>query len=1185
MATTNGTTNGSYVAISSTDDWKKFDNVCSSKGAWTGKSSGVTFFLTGDLDFTGVTGVTPVGVKYPYWNEKTEDVTTDFGFGIQAFQGTFDGNGYTIKNLDLSEKASDVGANSGVRGSNIGMGLFAIASNATFKNLIIEETCSFVQLDGDPLGGYCGAGALLGINSGNVVIDNVWNKGTVIGGVHAGGILGKMESTATVTNCTNDGDIKGANSKGGIVGWVSTLTVSNCINNGTIYGGGAGGIMGRTRGNAVATDCVNNGVILGVGNQVSGICAAVELGYSVTLTNCVNNAFFNLDYFKTADTTKCVKGIVNYNGSATMAEKVTVTNCTSVFDGLAAEDYATVIPASGFDLTRIGAFATWGANVVDLEGFDINATVGVEEENENGEMVTVNKNVYEITKYFKITSAAGLKNFSDLVNAGNTFGGKSVFLGMDIDMKGVTMMPIGNYTDANAACVSNVANGGKLEKATGFTGTFDGQGHTIDGLQMCYDSTETSSVALVGNNGGTIKNLILGPNCSFRMTGKADGYADVGAFQGRGGTITNCVSYATVYGCGNNAGGFSGRGGNLTYSTNYGILNGGASAGGFCGFSGNVNYCINYGIVHSINTAGGMVGVLTNGTYTYRGNINYGTISARGVAAGLYGTRTVTLNLENCANYGTVGTTMGNIGIGDMAAAQSGHTLTLNETNCVSSGYIGYSDELIADVDLFYVPDITDIYEIVIDGTYEVETFGTNGASNDPKTYTSIPKGVFQKIDESVADPKVLKISNAEGMRLFSVLINNYEDAEKGLGMTFYLANDIDMTGYTYTWTDITLAAENTFVPIGWARDAGEGALPDAVAFKGNFNGLGHSINNLLLKNSGANDNAGHRGVFGKVYEGVVANLIIDDSCKMDAGTGIATVIAGVASSSNIATFSNVWNQMNINNGATDQVTRMGAGIVAHATSTFVANATNSGWINAMKRVGGIIAYGNGRVTVANCRNIGDIVSCRASSNQTAGGIQGFVSGVSFFKNLENYGSVTVNLRNAGGILGDISGTAALYDNCANYGKLTTAEGFTGNAIAGTGTINAGDLSNASGMHKDYEEDMLKVWYQTNAEGSVRLVTTIDGLLYDKLVLTITNAEGKVAIVELNNVYENILAGAINSAVVDASEYGASTSRYFGTITLTNTAGQTFTVQATAYLNGAVVHTGAARTIAVPETY
>lgn len=88
---------------------------------------------------------------------------------------------------------------------------------------------------------------------------------------------------------------------------------------------------------------------------------------------------------------------------------------------------------------------------------------------------------------FVISTAEELAGFANLVNAGNTFKGKTVKLGDSIDLMGAPWEPIG---------YSGVA----------FQGTFDGQGNTI--YNLFVDKADANYVGLFGNtNTGAIKNL------------------------------------------------------------------------------------------------------------------------------------------------------------------------------------------------------------------------------------------------------------------------------------------------------------------------------------------------------------------------------------------------------------------------------------------------------------------------------------------------------------------------------------------------------------------------------------------------------------------------------------------------------------------------------------------------------
>ena len=106
---------------------------------------------------------------------------------------------------------------------------------------------------------------------------------------------------------------------------------------------------------------------------------------------------------------------------------------------------------------------------------------------------------------FVIQNAEQLKAFRDNVNAGNTFAGKTIALTDDVDLKNEEWMPIGT------------------EDAP-FKGTFDGQGHTITGLNI----SSGSDAGLIGVlDVGTVKNVKFA-SVNISTTG-----TDVGAAVGR----------------------------------------------------------------------------------------------------------------------------------------------------------------------------------------------------------------------------------------------------------------------------------------------------------------------------------------------------------------------------------------------------------------------------------------------------------------------------------------------------------------------------------------------------------------------------------------------------------------------------------------------------------------------------
>ena len=141
---------------------------------------------------------------------------------------------------------------------------------------------------------------------------------------------------------------------------------------------------------------------------------------------------------------------------------------------------------------------------------------------------------------YMVYNADGLKAFADAVNGGKT--GLNCTLTDDIDLENASWIPIGDIYD-------------------GYTGAFDGGGHTISGLQL--SSIGSNNVGLFGYvDGGTVKNLNLEIANIFGKfsVGGIAGYNNEGTIQGcmvsgsvsgsdwvggvvgndYGGTITDC---------------------------------------------------------------------------------------------------------------------------------------------------------------------------------------------------------------------------------------------------------------------------------------------------------------------------------------------------------------------------------------------------------------------------------------------------------------------------------------------------------------------------------------------------------------------------------------------------------------------------------------------------------------------
>jgi len=167
---------------------------------------------------------------------------------IATFNGTFDGNGYTVSNLTLTS------------GSNYA-GFVSTTSVATFK-----DVC-FV---GGTVTGYGRTGTIVGyVNNGTVTFENVYVENTVkvTSAAYAGGLLGYVDAkgNAVLKNCVSKSSMSNQVGMGGFVGYTElggSVTATDCAFLGTCSGSGwSGGIVGYNRGDATMTRCVSLGTV------------------------------------------------------------------------------------------------------------------------------------------------------------------------------------------------------------------------------------------------------------------------------------------------------------------------------------------------------------------------------------------------------------------------------------------------------------------------------------------------------------------------------------------------------------------------------------------------------------------------------------------------------------------------------------------------------------------------------------------------------------------------------------------------------------------------------------------------------------------------------------------------------------------------------------------------------------
>ncbi len=254
---------GDTVVIGSAEDLLLLAGHCA-LDSW---SEGKTVVLAGDVSLSGV-AFRP----------------------IPSFSGTFDGRGYTISGLELSEKDAPAG-------------LFALLrEGAAVKNLNVSGVVT-------PSGAAVRVGGIAGENRGT--ISDCSFAGTVSGKDCSGGIAGR--NTGTVERCSFSGGVSGKSMTGGLAG-ENLGTVTGCVNRGyvNISGGDprldlsefelsdslltlrsldaaniatdTGGVAGYSGG--TVSDCVNEGMVgyPHVGYNVGGVAGRSD----GILTGCTN---------------------------------------------------------------------------------------------------------------------------------------------------------------------------------------------------------------------------------------------------------------------------------------------------------------------------------------------------------------------------------------------------------------------------------------------------------------------------------------------------------------------------------------------------------------------------------------------------------------------------------------------------------------------------------------------------------------------------------------------------------------------------------------------------------------------------------------------------------------------------------------------------------------------------------
>lgn len=387
------------------------------------------------------------------------------------FSGTFDGQGHTI----TFNNTSDDGQGQ--------YGLFRRLKNATIKNLKLDGTTTIGNKEP-----YAGSVAMETV--GTCVFQNIHssvNFSANQDAFYVGGLLSYVQdnnSTLTIDGCVYDGRMNFPNMVkqiGGFVGYSKNsgqkVTIKNSVYAGTI-------MLNDTS----------------YSYQVGGF---VALGNTVEMTDCISIGKITFNASKTWTDTEGddIRG--------TLIGEVTTATLTNVY-------YADIAAPNGYSTTALPAICKatntptqtkvavkTADEMVALTADDFSTNTGLSFKAAEGEvsyypcptaLIKDGKWLKCLTRGLVepdlvISTSSELQTFATNVNNGNTYEGKLVVLGADIDLTGQTWGGIG------VACSKN------------FSGTFDGQGYTVNIGEQSH--TPTGSECNIGAMFNSVQNATL----------------------------------------------------------------------------------------------------------------------------------------------------------------------------------------------------------------------------------------------------------------------------------------------------------------------------------------------------------------------------------------------------------------------------------------------------------------------------------------------------------------------------------------------------------------------------------------------------------------------------------------------------------------------------------------------------
>ncbi|MBR6249972.1 MAG: hypothetical protein IKR17_02115, partial [Bacteroidales bacterium] len=935
-------------------------------------------------------------------------------------------------------------------------------------------------------------GGIAGYVGGNSTVTNCVDSAAVIGANQTGGIVGHADNYnsngVSFADCKNYGAITGKDYTGGIVGYglnydaTTTIncTITHAFNYGTISGsnyvGGIGGTLVGT-----TTYCENAAEITGTGNYVGGIAgvlcyqrfitASANLGnvsgnnyiggiagYQTSASNSDNASSANDGCSSTGNTTFYITSCYNI-GTVTGNTARAIALCGSgkgqyycyYLKGTGEDAYAMEADVEQFNNGCVaqGMNAStqyWrqnlaGSNIDDYPTFDTThdavSVTGCAPYKASANYPSANipsGDGSEANPYL-IYTAAQLYRFAEIVNAGQYNAcGK---LMADIKVNDATFCTDGSWTSATQTTLYAWTPIGDYYTCKNwiYTGTFDGNNHTINGLYI-YSSSRSYQGFIGYAKNATVKNLTI-ENSYFNVgaySGGIIGYMDMAKNTTL--NFNDLHNKIIVIGTNNFVGGVVGRVNNnydgvavnfTNCSNESDSVSGLAYTGGLVGYmpqGATFNKCYNTGSVVSTrvgNTSnpwtevcvGGLCGKINNdkatiGTFVECRNTGRIVLSGTNAfyAGGLVGRSCNGASFDRCYNTGAVE------GSQNCAAGLIGSINVANKTLTITNSY---NTGRISNRQGYYVG-----------GLYGGDKNNGSGA------ITIIIRNSYNTgdiVSECNAVQFVGGLFGANGAK--SVTIENCYNTGNITTINGQYVGGL----YGYTGNPATI------------NDSYNTGSILAANYTGGLVGLLEStlsIRNVANRDGNIKAGAHVGGLFGRVTGAITPTGNI--YCEADTVLGTSEYVGGLFGSLGAAvTLTGAYNTAYLQGTGA----RVGGLIGSADNSATLTNCFNVGDVkSAGERVGGLIGHVTEAATIRNCYNEADVSTTRTSNNSNVAGLVGYTyKGISIYDSY-NRGAISGKSNVVAGLVGytnDNTGTLVV-ENSYNKGILT-GTGYIGGVV------------------------------------------------------------------------------------------------------------------------------------------